>query len=197
MWCQRMIRATLFAAGSVGSYCLCDIVYDYGTVCVSVVHGCQRLVALLSCCVPDLELHGRLLIKGQSLCEESGADGGFSVVVELVLVAEISRDSCALSLDVFIPSQSAGQANSFRQPTRLESISILCTSTFLISLHSPRSTSLNCANLAPPGRPPCCMRWAMIGPRVDSAGWCCCFRRRKCGNYCSNEVARWWISGCL
>jgi len=66
-------------------YSLCDIVYDYGAVRISVVHGCQRLVALLSRSVPDLELDCRLVVQGKGLCEESGADSGLSVIIELVL----------------------------------------------------------------------------------------------------------------
>lgn len=78
------------------SYSLCDIVYDNRAVCVSIVHGSQRLVALLSRSVPDLELHGRLLIQGEGLCEESSADRGFSVVVELILAKGVSaRVLCA------------------------------------------------------------------------------------------------------
>lgn len=61
-------------------------VVDYnGTVGVAVVHGGQRLVALLTCSIPDLEFDGGCVIEGDCLGEESGADGGFSVVVELVL----------------------------------------------------------------------------------------------------------------
>ena len=71
------------------TYSLCDVIDDYGAVCVSVVHGCERLVALLSCCVPDLEFDCRLFVQGKGLCEESGADGGFSIVVELILVARV------------------------------------------------------------------------------------------------------------
>jgi hypothetical protein len=64
---------------------LCDIIDDDGAVCVAVVHGGERLVALLAGRVPDLELDGCVLIEGDGLGEEGGADGGFSVVVELVL----------------------------------------------------------------------------------------------------------------
>lgn len=35
--------------------------------------------------IPDLELDRRVLIEGDGLGEEGGADGGFPVVVELVL----------------------------------------------------------------------------------------------------------------
>lgn len=71
-------------------YRLCNIVYHYGAVCVSVVHGSQRLVALLSRGVPNLKLDCRLLIEGEGLCEECSADSGFSVVVELILLAVVS-----------------------------------------------------------------------------------------------------------
>ena len=64
---------------------MCNVVYDDGAVCVSVVHWRQRLVALLSRGIPDLELDRCLLVEGDGLGEERGADGGFSVVVELVL----------------------------------------------------------------------------------------------------------------
>jgi hypothetical protein len=61
-------------------------VVDYDSaVCVAVVHGGQGLVALLTCGIPDLELDGGRVIEGDSLGQESGADGGFPVVVELVL----------------------------------------------------------------------------------------------------------------
>ena len=67
------------------TYGLCDVVDDDGAVCVAVVHGCERLVALLAGGIPDLELDRRVLIEGDGLGEEGGADGGFPVVVELVL----------------------------------------------------------------------------------------------------------------
>lgn len=67
------------------TYCLCDVVYYHGTVGVAIVHGCQRLVSLLPCCVPYLELYCGLLVECNRLREECGADSRFSVVVELVL----------------------------------------------------------------------------------------------------------------
>jgi hypothetical protein len=39
----------------------------------------------LTCGIPDLELDGSCVIEGDCLGEESGADGGFPVVIELVL----------------------------------------------------------------------------------------------------------------
>lgn len=68
-----------------GTYGLCDVVDDDGAIGVAVVHGRERLVALLAGRVPDLELDRRVLIEGDGLRQEGGADGGFSVVVELVL----------------------------------------------------------------------------------------------------------------
>lgn len=65
-----------------------DIVDDDGAVGVAVVHGSQRLVSLLTCRVPDLKLDRGCVIEGDGLGEEGGADGGFSVVVELVLQKE-------------------------------------------------------------------------------------------------------------
>lgn len=67
------------------TYRLCDIIDDDCAVCISIVHGGERLVALLACRVPDLKLDGCVLIEGDGLGEEGGADGGFPVVVELVL----------------------------------------------------------------------------------------------------------------
>ena len=64
---------------------MCDVVNDNGAVGVAVVHGCERLVAFLACSVPDLELDGCGFVESDGLSEESGADGGFAVVVELVL----------------------------------------------------------------------------------------------------------------
>jgi hypothetical protein len=68
-----------------GTYRLCDIVDDYSTVRIPVVHGRQGLVAFLSSSVPDLELDCCVLVERDCLCEEGGADGGFSVGIELVL----------------------------------------------------------------------------------------------------------------
>ena len=62
-----------------------DVVNYDGAVGVAVVHGSQGLVALLTCGIPDLKLDGGRVIEGDCLGEESGADGGFPIVVELVL----------------------------------------------------------------------------------------------------------------
>jgi hypothetical protein len=68
-----------------GTYSLGDVIYNHGAVGVPVVHGCERLVALLACRVPDLKLDGCGFVEGDGLGQERSADGGFSVVVELVL----------------------------------------------------------------------------------------------------------------
>jgi hypothetical protein len=64
---------------------LSDIVDDDGAVGVSVVHGSQRFISLLTGGVPYLELDGRVLIQRYCLSQESCTDCGFSIVVELVL----------------------------------------------------------------------------------------------------------------
>jgi hypothetical protein len=67
------------------THSLCDIVDDDCAVGIPIVHRRQGLVSLLTCGVPYLEFDGGLIIEGDGLCEEGGADCGFSVVVELVL----------------------------------------------------------------------------------------------------------------
>lgn len=67
------------------TYRLRYIVNDYGAVGVSVVHGCQGLVSLLTGGIPDLELDCSILVERDGLSEEGGADGRFSKRVELVL----------------------------------------------------------------------------------------------------------------
>jgi len=62
-----------------------DVVNYDSAVCVAVVHGSQGLVAFLTCGIPDLELDSGCVIKSDRLGEESSADGGFPVVVELIL----------------------------------------------------------------------------------------------------------------
>jgi len=74
-------------AGAGAAYGLCDIVNDYGAVRVAVVHWREGFIPFLARCIPDFEFHGGLLVEGDGLGEEGGADGGFSVVVELVLLA--------------------------------------------------------------------------------------------------------------
>ena len=64
---------------------MCDVVDDDSAVCVAVVHGGEGLVALLASRVPDLKLDRRVVVEGNGLGEEGSADGGFPVVVKLVL----------------------------------------------------------------------------------------------------------------
>jgi hypothetical protein len=169
-------------------YSLCDIVYNHGTVRISVVHGCQRLVALLSSCVPDLELDCRLVVQGKGLCEESGADSGLSVIIELVLPGRSVWRSQSSWLVFIVPSQSGARANSFRRRIHLGIVSISCHRNPVWNRNPPRSTSLNCANRAPPGRPPCCIRWAMIGPGCGCRRLFC--RGGKCADYGRAGLAR-------
>lgn len=67
------------------TYGLRYVIDDDGAVGVTVIHGCEGLVAFLAGRVPYLELDGGGVVEGDGLGEEGGADGGFSVVVELVL----------------------------------------------------------------------------------------------------------------
>lgn len=67
------------------TYSLCDIVYYNCAVGIAVVHGCQRLVAFLSGSIPDFKLDSGVLVEGNGLGEEGGADGGLSVRIELIL----------------------------------------------------------------------------------------------------------------
>lgn len=64
---------------------MCNVVDNNGAVGVAIVHGRERLVALLAGRVPDLKLDCGVLVERDGLGEESGADGGFSERVELVL----------------------------------------------------------------------------------------------------------------
>lgn len=151
-------------------YRLCDIVDYYRAVCVSVVHGRQRLVALLPCCVPNLKLDRCLLIEGNRLCQECGADGGFSVVVELILY----RGQIVLVLIwLSVPSAYLDKAQNQRTLSHSRfsynmSADMNHYSTHISGLHEPKSTSLNCANRAPPGRPPCWVLAAMIAGRCGA-----------------------------
>jgi hypothetical protein len=66
------------------AYGLCDIIDDNGAVGVSVVHGRQGLVSFLARGVPYFKFDGRVLVEGDGLSQEGGADSGFAIVVELV-----------------------------------------------------------------------------------------------------------------
>lgn len=67
------------------TYGLCNIVDNDGAVCVAVIHGGQGFVTLLSGSIPNLELDCGVLIEGDGLCQECGADGGLPERVKLVL----------------------------------------------------------------------------------------------------------------
>lgn len=56
------------------AYSLCDIVDNDGAVGVSVIHGCQRLVSLLTSGIPYLKFDCGVLVQRYSLSQESGAD---------------------------------------------------------------------------------------------------------------------------
>ena len=64
---------------------MCNVVDNNGAVGVAIVHGRERLVALLAGRVPDLKLDCGVLVERDGLGEERGADGGFSERVEWVL----------------------------------------------------------------------------------------------------------------
>ena len=63
------------SCASSDAHGLCDVVNDDCAVCVPVVHGRQGLVALLAGGVPDLKLDCCVLVEGDGLGEEGGADG--------------------------------------------------------------------------------------------------------------------------
>lgn len=105
-----------------------DVVDNDGAVRITVVHGCQGLVALLAGCVPDFKLDCGVLVEGDGLCEEGGTDGGFSVRVELVF-DEAQNDG---ALGEWVSMRCAPRAGwrrrqavsiiPFRLPTRLRMI---------------------------------------------------------------------------
>lgn len=69
----------------MNAYGLRYIINDDSAVGVSVVHGCEGLVSFLTGGVPYLEFDGCGVVEGDGLGEEGGADGGLSVVIELIL----------------------------------------------------------------------------------------------------------------
>ena len=79
------------------SYCLGDIVDNNCTVGISVIHRSERFVTFLSGCVPYFKLYSGGVVQGDCLCEEGGADGGFSIVIKLILreyLALVSSMNC-------------------------------------------------------------------------------------------------------
>lgn len=102
-----------------------DVVNDDGAVRITVVHGCQGLVALLAGCIPDFKLHRGVLVEGDGLCEEGGTDGGFPVRVELVF--DEAQNDGALGRWVSMrcaprAGRQAGMIIPFQLPTRLQMI---------------------------------------------------------------------------
>lgn len=84
-------KPTLPIAGIIfQTYRLRDIIYNNGTVGISVVHGGKRLVSLLSGRIPNLKLDRRVLIEGDGLSKESRSNGGFSEGVELILTIKLA-----------------------------------------------------------------------------------------------------------
>jgi len=74
-------------------------VVDYhSAIRVTIVHWRKGFIPLLPRRIPDFEFHGRLLVEGDGLGEEGGADGGFSVVVELVLWLSLCLACCTCVL---------------------------------------------------------------------------------------------------
>jgi hypothetical protein len=99
--------------GAAQAYGLCDVIDDDGAVCVAVVHGSKRLVALLASRIPDLKLDRRVVVEGNGLGEEGGADGGFPVVVKLVLRG-LARDLERWQVPYFDKSQDERRLRSTR-----------------------------------------------------------------------------------
>ena len=62
-----------------------DIVYDNGTVCISVVHGSERLIPFLTGRIPDLEFDGGVIVQSDGLGKEGGSDCRLPIVVKLIL----------------------------------------------------------------------------------------------------------------
>lgn len=69
----------------MNAYGLRYIIHDDGAVGVSVVHGCEGLVSFLARGIPYFKFDGCGVVEGDGLGEEGGADGGLSVVIELIL----------------------------------------------------------------------------------------------------------------
>ena len=60
------------------------VIDDNSTIRIAVVHRGEGLVPLLTGGIPYFKFDGGGVVEGDGLGEEGGADGGFSVVVELV-----------------------------------------------------------------------------------------------------------------
>lgn len=81
----RGVRVFMKVKEGMDAYGLRYVINDDGAVGVSVVHWCEGLVSFLARCVPYFELDGCGVVEGDGLGEEGGADGGLSVVIELIL----------------------------------------------------------------------------------------------------------------
>ena len=75
-----------------------DVINNYRTVRISIVHGSQGLISLLACRIPDLKLDRRVLVQRNRLCEEGGTDGGFPVRIKLILSRVSRRTSPSLPI---------------------------------------------------------------------------------------------------
>lgn len=67
------------------TYSLRDVVDHHRAVGIPVVHGRQGLVPLLARRIPNLKFDCGVLVEGDGLCEEGGADCGLPVGIELIL----------------------------------------------------------------------------------------------------------------
>lgn len=173
------------------TYRLCDVVDDYGAVCIAVVHGGKRLVALLACRIPDLKLDRCVLIQGDGLGKEGGANRRLPVIIELVLPWSAWRawcrgQPCVLTLTKRNTRDDWGQVSSdtlvmagmagwrtFPTADSPATLSVRVRRTKRRP-YVPSSTSLNCANLEPPGRWPCCILPAdMLASDAALSGYAC------------------------
>jgi len=72
------------------TYSLGDVIDHNSTVGVSIVHRSQRLISFLTSSIPYFELDRGALVEGDGLCQEGGADGRLTVIIELVLGGLVS-----------------------------------------------------------------------------------------------------------
>lgn len=102
--CAKYVSKSSEYSQHLDTYSLCNIVDHNSTVCVSVVHRCERLVSLLPGSIPYLELYGGIIVERYRLGEEGGTDCGLSEIIELILylsldVARISAREITTNLD--------------------------------------------------------------------------------------------------
>ncbi len=67
------------------THCLCNVVNDYGTVGIPIVHRSKGLISLLSRRIPYFKFDCRGIIERDGLSEERSSDGGLSIVIKLIL----------------------------------------------------------------------------------------------------------------